>query len=128
MNLLLDTLAFLWFISGDERRSAKARETIEARDNLCLVSTASLWEMGIKAGLGRLTLREPFETLVPRQMEINGFDLLHIEIGHIARIISLPTLHRDPFDRMLAAQCLADELSIVSCDPAFDPYGVGRIW
>jgi PIN domain nuclease of toxin-antitoxin system len=128
VNLLLDTHAFLWFVSGNDKLSAPARESIESGDNLKLVSIASIWEIGIKASLGRLTLEEPFDELIPRQLEINGFDLLPIEIRHVAKVVSLPFEHRDPFDRILIAQCLADSLRIVSRDSAFDSYGVNRVW
>lgn len=128
MNLLLDTHAFLWFISGDERLSEASRQVMEADANIKLVSTASLWEIGIKTSLGKLKLKRPFDELIPRQMEVNGFDLLQMEIGHISNIISLPFHHRDPFDRMLAAQCLADDMAIISRDTVFDAYGIERIW
>jgi PIN domain nuclease of toxin-antitoxin system len=128
VNLLLDSHAFLWFIAGDDRLSGPARRAIEATGNLSLLSVASLWEIGIKASLGRLTLERPFLELVPRQMEVNGFELLPVEVVHISRVISLPFHHRDPFDRMLAAQCLTDDLTIVSRDATFDAYGVRRIW
>ena len=109
MNLLLDTHAFLWFISGNSKLSSISREEIENPENLKLVSIASLWAIGIKTSLGKLTLQKPFEELIPRQMEINGFELLHIQVGHVAKLTSLPFHHRDPFDRMLISQCLADE-------------------
>jgi PIN domain nuclease of toxin-antitoxin system len=128
VRLLLDTHAFLWFVAGDRRMTKTGRTEIESAQNLKIVSVASLWEIAIKASLGKLALKEPFETLIPQQMEVNGFELLHIQIGHLARMTSLPFHHRDPFDRLIASQCLADELSLVSCDPAFDPYGVSRIW
>lgn len=128
MNLLLDTHAFLWFISGDSKLSDKAKEKIESPKNLKLVSVVSLWEIGIKISLGRLILERPFEEFIPRQMEINGFELLHLQIRHVAKVTSLPFHHRDPFDRMLIGQCIFDGLPIVSSDSAFDNYPVNRIW
>ena len=128
MNLLLDTHVFLWFISGDSKLSDKAKEKIESPKNLKLVSVVSLWEIGIKMSLGRLTLERPFEEFIPRQMEINGFELLHLQIRHVAKITSLPFHHRDPFDRMLIGQCMSDGLPIVSSDSAFDNYPINRIW
>jgi len=128
MNILLDTHAFLWFISGDSKLSARAKEEIENPDNLKFVSIASLWEMGIKISLGKLTLQKPFDVLIPRQMEINGFELLHVKISHVAKLTSLAFHHRDPFDRMLVSQCLMDELSVISCDETFDSYSLRRIW
>jgi PIN domain nuclease of toxin-antitoxin system len=128
MNLLLDTHAFLWFIDGSAKLSQHARELIEDQANAKVVSAASLWEMAIKISLGRLRLAQPFEELIPRQMELNGFGLLPLRVSHIARVILLPFHHRDPFDRIIVAQCLAEGLSLVSLDPAFDKYSVRRLW
>lgn len=128
MNLLLDSHAFLWFIDGSAKLSPKARELIEDQENAKLVSVASLWEIGIKISLGRLTLAQPFEELIPRQIELNGFALLPLRIAHIAKVISLPFHHRDPFDRILLAQCMVEKLSVVSVDTAFDKYPVCRLW
>jgi PIN domain nuclease of toxin-antitoxin system len=128
MNLLLDTHAFLWFIDGSTRLSSSARELIEDQRNAKLVSIASLWEMGLKISLGRLELAQPFEELIPAQIRMNGFGLLPLRIPHIAKIISLPFHHRDPFDRLLVGQCLAEGLSLVSADAAFDRYSVRRLW
>jgi PIN domain nuclease of toxin-antitoxin system len=128
MNLLLDTHAFLWFIAGDPKLSPTARHATEDEGNLKLVSIASLWEMAIKVSLGKLILQRPFKELIPRQIEANGFDVLPVRIEHVARLTSMPFVHRDPFDRMLVAQCLENELTVVSGDPAFDGYSIRRIW
>ncbi len=128
MNLLLDSHAFLWFIDGSDKLSRQARELIEDQRNSKMISIASLWEIGIKTALGRLILAHPFEELIPKQMELNGFILLPIRVPHIARIISLPFHHGDPFDRIHVAQCMAEELSLVSADPVFDKYSVRRLW
>lgn len=128
MNLPLDTHVFLWFIDGSAKLSPRARELIEDRGNVKLVSVASLWEMGLKISLRRLELAQPFEELIPRQMELNGFGLLPVRIPHIAKVISLPFHHRDPFDRLIVAQCMVEDLSAVSFDSAFDKYSVRRLW
>jgi PIN domain nuclease of toxin-antitoxin system len=128
MNLLLDTHALLWFIDGSPKLSSTARDQIEDRANGKWVSVASLWEMAIKTSLGRLNLKEPFEVLIPAQLELNGFSLLPLHISHIAKTISLPFHHRDPFDRILAAQCLVEEMSVISVDAIFDRYLVPRCW
>ncbi len=128
MNILLDTHTFLWFIDGNDKLSLNARALIEDQENAKLVSAASLWEMGLKISIGRLSLAQPFEDLTGRQMEQNGFGLLPVRIAHIARVISLPFHHRDPFDRMLAAQCMVEGLSLVSADSIFDNYSVPRVW
>jgi len=84
--------------------------------------------MGLKISLGRLELAQPFEALIPAQMRMNGFGLLPLRIPHIAKIISLPFHHRDPFDRLLVGQCLVEGLSLVSVDAAFDKYSVRQLW
>jgi PIN domain nuclease of toxin-antitoxin system len=128
MNLLLDTHAFLWFIDGNVKLSQRARELIEDQGNAKLISVASLWEMGIKISLGRLDLTRPFEELIPKQIQSNGFGLLPLRIPHIAKVISLPFHHRDPFDRIIVSQCMAEDLSLVSVDPVFDKYSIRRLW
>lgn len=128
MNLLLDTHTFLWFIDGNAKLSRQARQFIEDQENAKLVSAASLWEMAIKMSLGRLELAQPFEDLIPKQMELNGFGLLPLRVPHIAKVISLPFHHRDPFDRIIVAQCMAEDLSLVSLDPVFDKYPIRRLW
>ena len=129
MRLLLDTHAFLWFIAGSPELSDTPRSLIEDPDNAPLLSIASLWEMAIKISLGRLVLAQPFGVLIPQQLALNGMDILAIRIEHTAVIASLPyNVHRDPFDRMLVAQAMVEELPIVSRDHAFDAYGIRRLW
>ncbi|MBF0547148.1 MAG: type II toxin-antitoxin system VapC family toxin [Candidatus Riflebacteria bacterium] len=128
MNLLLDSHTFLWFIEGNSKLSFQAKQLIENQENEKLISIASLWEIGIKISLGRLSLLQPFEELFTKQMELNGFLLLPIRTAHISRIISLPFHHRDPFDRIIIAQCLEENLSVVSVDFAFDKYPIKRLW
>jgi PIN domain nuclease of toxin-antitoxin system len=128
MRLLLDTHAFLWFIGGDQRITAAARTVIARADDLKLISVVTLWEIAIMASLGRLSIREPLAPFMHSQMEANGFHLLHIQASHACRVSAFPFHHRDPFDRLLAAQCLCDDLTLVSRDSAFDDYGVTRVW
>lgn len=83
---------------------------------------------GTQISLGKLKLAEPFEVLIPRQIETNGIQVLKIEIPHLAALVTLPFHHRDPFDRLFAAQCVTAMLPIVSIDPVFDAYGIQRMW
>ena len=126
MALLLDTQAFLWWVTDDRRLSKRAARAIAASP--CLLSVASCWEMAIKVTLGRLTLPGPVERFVQEQLEVNGFNLLAVSLEHAGGVADLPFHHRDPFDRLLAAQALAEELSIVSADAIFPKYGVKRVW
>src|SRR5437868_1631537 len=122
MKLLLDTHTFLWFIDGNPRLTATARQLIEDLANQRMVSTASLWEMAIKASIGRLTFAQPFATFIPNQLGRNDMQELPITFAHTAHVAILPFHHRDPFDRMLIAQSLVEAISIISVDDAFDAY------
>jgi PIN domain nuclease of toxin-antitoxin system len=128
MKLLLDTHTFLWFIIGSPKLSEKARALIEDTRNERLLSTASLWEMAIKHSLGKLSLGQPFEVLIPQQLERNSIEILPITVAHLAVVVTLPFHHRDPFDRLLIAQAAVERLSVLTVDPAFDAYAVERLW
>lgn len=128
MGLLLDTQAFLWWVDDAPRLSRAARTAMARPDEDCFVSLASCWEMAIKSSLGRLTLASSFERFISEQMAVNGFQPLGITLAHLARVAALPFHHRDPFDRLLAAQALDAGIPVVSADPIFDRYGVRRVW
>jgi PIN domain nuclease of toxin-antitoxin system len=126
MILLLDTHAFLWFCQDDPGLSAMAKALLEDPANRKLVSVASCWEIAIKAGLGKLKLGEPSGSYLPNALAKTGFELLPIAVAHATGVESLPLHHRDPFDRLLVAQAIAEQLPIVSGDPMLDAYGVTR--
>jgi PIN domain nuclease of toxin-antitoxin system len=127
MTLLLDTHAFLWFVAGDKRLSARARRALERDDARPMLSVASVWEMAIKSSLGRLDLPEPLERYLARKLSTN-LQLLPLEIGHVLAVERLPFHHQDPFDRVLVAQATAERMPIVTRDPAFKKYGVDIVW
>lgn len=126
--ILLDTQAFLWTLEGSERLSAKAAETVSAHPEELAISVAGLWEIAIKEQIGKLELAQPFEVFIREQVEGRELTLVGITSAHILRYHGLPLHHRDPFDRMLAAQALFEDAAVVSNDKALDPYGVRRIW
>jgi PIN domain nuclease of toxin-antitoxin system len=128
MALLLDTHAFLWWVDGAPRLSKRARAAIGRPGEQCVVSLASCWEMAIKISLGRLKLTSPVDRFVAEHMAANGFEPLALTLSHAARVATLPFHHRDPFDRLLAAQALDESLAIVSADRIFTRYGVTRVW
>lgn len=128
MKILLDTQAFLWFIADDIKLSASARSLIENPDNERLLSIASLWEIAIKMSLGKLEVEKPFEELIPHQLELNDIDVLAIEIAHLKKIAVMAFHHRDPFDRLIVAQSLVEQVPVVSIDTKFDDYGIERLW
>jgi PIN domain nuclease of toxin-antitoxin system len=128
MRVLLDTNSFLWFIGGSDRLSIDAKNTITDPQNHLVLSAASLWEIAIKVGLGKLDLLQPYGQLIPQQLEENDIAVLPIEIGHLNKVIDLPFHHRDPFDRLIIAQALAEGVPIISSDAAFSHYAVKLIW
>lgn len=128
MRVLLDTHTFLWFVDGNPLLSPTARSILEDPGNERLVSLASAWEIAIKTSFGKLSLAVPVVAYVRDQASINGFDLLPISLASIGVVATLPFHHRDPFDRMLIAQCQAEGASLVSADTMLDSYGVPRLW
>jgi PIN domain nuclease of toxin-antitoxin system len=115
-------------MGGSSRLSANARAAIEDLSNDRLFSAASAWEIAIKASLGKLSLSVPFPQLIPGQLDANAIELLPVHPEHLAELLALPLHHRDPFDRLLVAQSIIENASLVSADTALDAYGVQRIW
>jgi len=128
VRLLLDTHAFLWWVADDEALTVRARAAIADPANECLVSAASAWEIAIKASIGKLTLARDARRFLPEELAANGFEPLPVTVTHSARVAGLPFHHRDPFDRLLAAQALEERVAIVSADAVFGKYGVKRVW
>jgi len=128
MNILLDTHAFLWFVTDDPRLSDKARVLIEVDDSQPFLSVASLWEMAIKVSLGKLQIEQPFETFISQQLTLNGIGILSLSLEHTAAIATLPFHHRDPFDRLIAVQARLEQMPLVSVDKIFDAYAIERVW
>jgi PIN domain nuclease of toxin-antitoxin system len=102
--------------------------TIQDKRNNAYISPASHWEIAIKISLGRYRLHQDFVTFWEAGIRHSDFRVLPISVRHTAHMIGLPFHHKDPFDRLLAAQALTDSLTLVSADSAFDPYGVTRVW
>ena len=127
MRLLLDTHALIWFLKGDVDLSDDARNAMQDAGNLRFVSAASFWEIAIKVALGKIQLDVPFSELRTVVKKL-GFEWLPIEFEHTLQVTSLPLLHRDPFDRMLIAQALVEQLTVVTRDPWFPQYGVPVVW
>jgi len=128
VNLLLDTHAFLWWVAASGELSRKARSAIGSARNECFVSVASGWEIVIKVSLGKLRIDGALDRFLPEQLAANGFRALAIDLKHAARVATLPFHHRDPFDRLLVAQALEEDLAIVTADPVIAKYGVNRVW
>jgi PIN domain nuclease of toxin-antitoxin system len=126
--LLLDTHSFLWFVGNDRRLSRPAAERISDPEARVIVSVVSAWEIVIKSGTGKMVLHRPVEELWHNAVTQNGMDVLNVTVPHVFALGSLPTHHRDPFDRILIAQAIAEGHEIVSAETAFDAYPVTRIW
>jgi PIN domain nuclease of toxin-antitoxin system len=112
LNLLLDTHTFIWFINGDTRLSTKAKKEILKYSNKKFISMASIWEMAIKTRLGKLRINYPFREVF-NQIEENGFEILSIIFDHTLLVSQLEFHHRDPFDRLLIAQALSENMTII---------------
>lgn len=119
---------FLWFVFGDPQLSTAARALIEDAANEKLLSVASVWETSIKVGIGKLQINQPVETFFVEQLDRNSIGLLPIEVRHAAQVSVLPHHHRDPFDRLLIAQCLLEQIPILSADAVLDAYNVTRLF
>jgi PIN domain nuclease of toxin-antitoxin system len=127
MRLLLDTHTVIWVIDGNSRMPQHIREMLVDSSNDVYVSAVSLWEISIKSRLGKYVLNESLVDIT-RLLRKKGFSFLPVRLKHVYHLDTLELHHKDPFDRMLIAQSLADDCALVSCDDAFDLYDVQRLW
>ncbi len=128
MRVLLDTHVFLWWINDDPRMSERARRVISDEGNDLLFSAASGWEIAIKAGLGRLRVTGDLAPYLTEQLSRNAIGVLPVHLSHALRVHALPGHHRDPFDRLLVAQALVEDVPLASGDPEVSRYPVEIIW
>ena len=127
MRVLLDTHAFLWFMAGDVKLSRKARNLMSDKNTELVLSSASVWEMAIKASLGRLTLPLPVKDYIAAKVR-SGMVILPINWRHAAAVQNLSWHHRDPFDRLIIAQAQLEELPLITADKVFSKYDISVIW
>jgi PIN domain nuclease of toxin-antitoxin system len=128
MKMLLDSHAIIWAVDRPDKLGPNAIAAIQDESNQLLVSAGTIWEIAIKTGLEKLTLSIEFGAWIKQAIQESGITLLPLEIEHTEKQASLPRIHGDPFDRLLAAQCLVEEMQLISSDSALDQYGVSRIW
>ena len=128
MRFLLDTHAFLWFIQGNDNISDVAKSSVEDSTHEKFISIASLWEIAIKVSIGKLAVEMPMTELVETQVLGNAFGILGILPEHLEELSKLPFHHKDPFDRLIIAQGLAEDMSVISKDKAFRAYTVRLVW
>jgi PIN domain nuclease of toxin-antitoxin system len=124
MRLLLDTHIFLWYIAADSRLPAPFRVAVQDPANEVFLSVASVWEAVVKHSLGKLPLPSSPESYLPAQRQLHGIASLPIDEGAMSHLAKLPPLHRDPFDRVLLAQALQQDLTILTVDQALRGYSV----
>jgi PIN domain nuclease of toxin-antitoxin system len=128
MKHLLDAHSLIWALDDPSKLGRQAVAALEDPANELVVGAGTVWELSIKISLGKLSLSGPFGAWMKRAAEDLGFAVLPITVEHAERQMALPFHNRHPFDRLVAAQCLAYGMPLVSADSVFDRYGVVRIW
>ena len=128
MRILLDTHAFLWWVTDSTELSRRARRVIADGANEIYFSAASAWEIAIKSSLGRVTLPDEPEVFITAQLQENGFQVLPVQLHHALGVAALPAVHRDPFDRLLVAQARTEQLAVLSRDARLARYSVRVVW
>lgn len=128
MKLLLDTHTFIWWDREPELIPSTVLTLMQQADTQLLVSLVSLWEIQIKTQIGKLTLQTPLAKIIAHQQSENGIILLPITLPHILQLDNLPQHHKDPFDRLLIAQCRSEAATLVSRDLIFKQYDCPLIW
>jgi len=124
MRLLLDTHVFIWWADDPEKLSPSALGALEDEANELLLSVASVWEMQIKIQLGKLKLSLPLKELVKNQQETNNLTVSPVTLPHVLALDALPFHHKDPFDRLLIAQSIEEDFTLVTADSQFSAYSV----
>jgi PIN domain nuclease of toxin-antitoxin system len=128
MKVLLDTHAFLWAITDDPQLSERARNILESGHNELFVSVVSLWEILVKVQIGKLPLPRPAGRYLQQQLAAAAMQVLPVAFSHVLQLEQLPLHHRDPFDRLLVAQSIDEDLPILTADPALKSYPAKLIW
>jgi PIN domain nuclease of toxin-antitoxin system len=128
MRVLIDTHIFIWYIQNSDRLPISIATHINDGRNDILLSIASVWEMAIKQSTGKLNLGIPYASFIEEQMRLNCMELLPLRLDHLEVITTMPFHHRDPFDRILIAQAMLEDIVIISADSIFSSYSVQRIW
>ena len=128
MRYLLDTSAFLWYVSDYQRLSFVATQLLNDPVTDIHLSLASIWEVAIKFNKGKLDLPLPFGDFVNVTILSYSLRTLNIQIPHLRRVARMPLHHRDPFDRPLIAQSMVENIPVITSDAAFDQYSIERIW
>lgn len=123
MRILIDTHILIWHLEGNAQLSPDRRNIIADAANNILISKVSLWEIAVKLSLGKLQLAKSLKEIIS-EIEFSTSELLPIENDHILSVASLPFHHKDPFDRLMIAQALTENIPVITSDPDFASYGV----
>jgi PIN domain nuclease of toxin-antitoxin system len=127
MNYLLDTHSIIWLIEDSKKLPSKIKDIVADSDNEVYISSASLWEMAIKLSIGKLELSIEFEELLAI-IEECGFSILQIKNDYLIKLLSLPFIHNDPFDRLIISTALSENLTIITVDNDIQKYNVSWVW
>ncbi len=128
MKVLLDTHAFIWLDTQPEKLSKTAMDICQDTNNQMYLSMASLWEMQIKVQLGKLKLKIPLADMLTVQQQENDLNVLNIALPHIYQLQALPFHHNDPFDRLIIAQSVLENMTLISVDEKFKAYDISVLW
>ena len=127
MRILLDTHIFVWWDDEPERLSKRAFDLCSDSNNTLILSVASVWELQIKYQLGKLTLRAPLQQIISDQQRVNGIEILPVTLPHVFALDKLLPIHKDPFDRLLIAQSIAENIGLLSVDAVFKDYPIALL-
>jgi PIN domain nuclease of toxin-antitoxin system len=128
MRLLIDSHALIWYVDQHQQLSAASHAAMSDPFNELLLSAGTIWEIAIKIGLGKLVLTQPYLLWMSQAQSDLGITVLPITLEYADAQASLPKHHSDPFDRLIVAQALIEEVSIISADAKLDAYGITRLW
>lgn len=128
MRMLLDSHTLLWAVDNPSRLGTQAKVELQNSANDLLLSAATIWEVAIKVGLGKLSLSIGYKDWMLKAISDLGLEVLPVTVDYAATQAALPFHHRDPFDRLLIAQAQIEKLTVVSQDSTFDQYGITRLW
>jgi PIN domain nuclease of toxin-antitoxin system len=128
MKVLLDSHTLIWAVDDPAKITTTAMAALQNPGSELLVSAASVWEIAIKVGNGKLPLSLSYRAWMDKALADLSLSVLAVTLDHTERLVGLPFHHRDPFDRLVAVQALVEVIPLVSADPIFDAYGVNRIW
>jgi len=127
MELLIDTQSFIWFMEDDIKMPIKIKEIMNDENNALLLSIVSLWEITIKTSIGKLKMQRSIDDVI-KNISADGFKILSIKPNHLLALSKLEFIHRDPFDRMIISQGIAENISVISADSVFREYPVQVIY